>query len=172
MIYLIHGATHAGKTMLAQKILEAYKVPYLSIDHLKMGLIRSGMTALTPNDDDKMTDFIWPIVREIIKTAIENNQNLTLEGCYIPFNWRESFSPGYLKHIKSLCLILSESYINTHFAAIKSHADDIEKRMDDSGLSQDALVAENAYCLKMCREHACPYCLITDKYEINFQRFF
>lgn len=48
MIILITGASHTGKTLLAQKLLEKYHYPYLSIDHLKMGLIRSGKTALTP----------------------------------------------------------------------------------------------------------------------------
>ena len=85
-IILITGATHTGKTALAQKLLEKYKFPYLSIDHLKMGLIRSGNTTLTPTSDDKaLTEYLWPIVREMIKTAIENNQNLIVEGCNIPF---------------------------------------------------------------------------------------
>ena len=81
MIILIAGATHAGKTAFAQRLLEKYKYPYLSIDHLKMGLIRSGQTDLTPMDDDKLTDYLWPIVREMIKTAIENQQNMIVEGC-------------------------------------------------------------------------------------------
>ena len=81
MIILIAGASHTGKTLLAQRMLEKYKYPYISIDHLKMGLIRSGHTALTPEDDDALTDYLWPIVREIIKTAIENKQNLIVEGC-------------------------------------------------------------------------------------------
>ena len=86
MIILITGASHTGKTLLAQKLLEKYKYPYLSIDHLKMGLIRSGNTQLTPvSNDTELTDFLWPIVREIVKTAIENRQNLIVEGCYIPF---------------------------------------------------------------------------------------
>ena len=78
MIILITGASHTGKTLLAQRMLERYKFPYHSIDHLKMGLIRSGNTELTPEDDDVLTDYLWPIVREIIKTAIENKQNLIL----------------------------------------------------------------------------------------------
>ena len=53
MIVLIAGASHTGKTVLAQKLLEKYKYPYFSIDHLKMGLIRSGNTTLTPLSDDK-----------------------------------------------------------------------------------------------------------------------
>ena len=76
MIILITGASHTGKTLLAQRLLEEYKYPYLSIDHLKMGLIRSGQTSLTPEDDDALTEYLWPIVREMIKTAIENQQNL------------------------------------------------------------------------------------------------
>ncbi len=92
MIILITGASHTGKTCLSQKLLEKYKYPYLSIDHLKMGLIRSKNTDLTPmSDDNCLTGYLWPIVREIIKTAIENKQNLIVEGCYIPINWASDF---------------------------------------------------------------------------------
>ena len=42
MIILIGGASHTGKTLLAQRLMEQLHIPYLSIDHLKMGLIRSG----------------------------------------------------------------------------------------------------------------------------------
>ena len=65
MILLITGASHVGKTVLAQKMLEKYNYPYLSIDHLKMGLIRSGNTALTPmSNEAELTEYLWPIVRE------------------------------------------------------------------------------------------------------------
>lgn len=59
MIILISGASHTGKTILAQKLLEKYQFPYLSIDLLKMGLIRSGSTSLTPFDDNELTDYLW-----------------------------------------------------------------------------------------------------------------
>ena len=101
MIILITGASHTGKTALAQKLLEKYHYPYLSIDHLKMGLIRSGNTDLTPmSDDADLTEYLWPIVREMIKTAIENDQNLIVEGCYIPFTWEKDFAEEYLEHIQ------------------------------------------------------------------------
>ena len=123
MIILITGASHTGKTALAQKLLEKYKYPYLSIDHLKMGLIRSGNTKLTPMSDDRdLTEYLWPIVREIIKTAVENKQNLIVEGCYIPFDWQEDFTSEYLENIKYYCLIMSEDYIRRHFADIKRYA--------------------------------------------------
>lgn len=115
MIILIADASHTGKTVLAQKLLERHRYPYLSIDHLKMGLIRSKQTSLTPSDDDKLTGYLWPIVREMIKTAIENSQNLIVEGCYIPFDWKKDFEKEYLAEIKYICLVMSELYIRNHY---------------------------------------------------------
>lgn len=119
MIILITGASHTGKTLLAQRLLERYQYPYLSIDHLKMGLIRSGNTSLTPENDEELEGYLWPIVREIIKTAIENQQNLIVEGCYVPFQWKEDFSEDYLKEIRYYCLVMSRNYIEQHFEDIK-----------------------------------------------------
>ena len=168
MIILITGASHAGKTALAQKLLEKYNYPYLSIDHLKMGLIRSGNTQLTPMSDDKdLTEYLWPIVREIIKTAIENNQNLVVEGCYIPFDWQKDFEREYLKAIKYYCLIMSENYIKNHFEDIKKYANVIENRLDDEWCTLDSVLADNAEFLKLANQHKVNYILIDDKYEIN-----
>ena len=143
MIILITGASHTGKTLLAQKMLEKYKYPYLSIDHLKMGLIRSGNTVLTPEDDESLTGYLWPIVREIMKTVIENQQNLIVEGCYIPFDWRDSFDEQYLQSIRFICLAMSDEYIDTHFEEIKSHGSDIETRLDDSYCTVEQLKQDN-----------------------------
>ena len=143
MIILITGASHTGKTLLAQRMLEKYKYPYLSIDHLKMGLIRSGNTSLTPKDDDALTDYLWPIVREMIKTAIENRQHLIVEGCYIPFDWRNDFDEQYLPSIQFICLAMTDKYIETHFEEIKSHSSDIESRLNDDDCTIDSLKEDN-----------------------------
>lgn len=164
MVILIAGATHTGKTLLAQRLLEKYGYPYLSMDHLKMGLIRSGRTDLTVFDDAAMTDLLWPIVREMVKTAIENGQNLIVEGCYIPFTWQSDFSEDYLPHICCRFLIMSERYIRTHFSDIRSHANAIEQRLDDSDLCVDAPVQENAENLRQCLLHGCDHMVIDEKY--------
>ena len=143
MIILITGASHTGKTLLAQRLLEKYKYPYLSVDHIKMGLIRSGKTELTPNDDDALTDYLWPIVREIIKTAIENEQNLIVEGCYTPFDWRKQFEERYLPSISFVCLAFTEKYIENHFDDIIAHESDIESRLIGSDCTRDTLMADN-----------------------------
>ena len=167
MIILIAGTTHTGKTNYAQRLLEKYHYPYLSIDHLKMGLIRSGQTKLTPMDDDKLTDYLWPIVREMVKTAIQNKQNLIVEGCYIPFAWKRDFDREYLENIRYVCLVMSRQYIENHFADIQGYASVIENRLDDSDLNKDELIAENEYNLDQCVAHNLPYILIDNEYEVE-----
>ncbi|MBE5965181.1 MAG: adenylate kinase [Lachnospira sp.] len=169
MIILITGASHTGKTALAQKLLEKYKYPYMSIDHLKMGLIRSGNTELTPMDDNELTEYLWPIVREMIKTAIENDQNLIVEGGYIPFDWQKDFEQQYLEHIKYYCLVMSEKYIRNHFADIKGYANTIEKRLDDEWCTIESILADNAEVLSLAKKYNVNYILIEDKYEISIE---
>jgi len=165
MIILIAGASHTGKTALAQKLLEKYHYPYVSIDHIKMGLIRSGQTELTPcSDDGALTEYLWPIVREMIKTAIENNQNLIVEGCYIPYNWEQSFEQEYRKEIRYLCLVMSENYIRAHFADIKGFANVIEERLDDSDCTLESVLQDNAEVLRACEKHGAKYVLIEEEY--------
>lgn len=169
MVVLITGASHTGKTLLAQKLLEKYKYPYVSIDHIKMGLIRSGYTNLTVEDDSELTHYLWPIVREMIKTAIENKQNLIVEGIYIPFDWTKDFDKEYLKHIKYFCLVMSEKYIKHHFDSIKNYANSIEYRMDDEGCTIESVLEDNAYFLQNAKKYNLNIVFIDDTYEINVE---
>ena len=164
MVIIITGASHTGKTFLAQKMLEKYNYPYVSIDHLKMGLIRSGNTDLTPLDDDKLTDYLWPIVREMIKTAIENKQNLIVEGCYVPFNWRQDFDSQYLDCIRFICLAMSDNYIDTHYAEIIEHESDIESRLYDSCLTLESLKEDNHFYIDGFKNAGESVTLISDSY--------
>lgn len=169
MIFLIAGASHTGKTALAQKLLEKYRYPYLSIDHLKMGLIRSGYTSLTPASSDReLTDYLWPVVREIIKTAIENRQNLIVEGCYIPFDWEKDFPVEYREQIRYRCLVMSEGYIRRHYRDIQQYAGVVEHRLDDSSCTMETLLRDNAETLEMCRKHGAEYILIDENYHVDF----
>ncbi len=168
MIIIITGASHTGKTALAQRLLERYRFPYLSIDHLKMGLIRSGYTSLTPvSGDQALTEYLWPIVREMIKTAIENEQHLIVEGCYVPFDWEKDFEQEYLDHIRYYCLVLSENYIRNHFADIKKYASVVENRGEDEDCTMEWVLKENGKVLRMCSLHHIKPILIEEKYEIG-----
>lgn len=167
MIILITGASHTGKTAFAQKLLEKYKYPYLSIDHLKMGFVRSGYTELSLEDDNALMDYLWPVVREMIKTIIENKQNLIIEGCYIPFDWKKDFTQEYLDNIRYYCLVMSENYIKNHFDNIKKYAHIIENRLDDKSCTKESVLEDNAQFLELAKRHNVEYVLIDDKYEIK-----
>ena len=169
MVILIGGASHTGKTLLAQRLLEKYHWPYLSIDHLKMGLIRSGQTDLTPMDDDALTDYLWPIVREMVKTAIENRQNLIVEGCYIPGDWYRDFSEEYVSQICCRFLVMTEGYIRSHFAQIRDHACAIEQRLE-SCLDAEELVRDNCRLLESSREE--DRIILDGEYPLNLAQTF
>lgn len=166
MIFLISGSSHTGKTLLAQRLLEEYKYPYISIDHLKMGLIRSGKTELTPEDDDKLTDYLWPIVCEMIKTAIENKQNLIVEGCYIPFDFKKDFKKEYLPFIKDITLIFSENYIKNNYEKIINKGSVIEKRLDYN-YPKELMIEDNKKVLEGCLKYKNDYVLIDKDYDVD-----
>ena len=165
MILLITGASHTGKTLLAQRLLKKCQCPYLSIDHLKMGLIRSGNTTLTPADDEALTAYLWPIVREIVKTAIENRQNLIVEGCYIPPDWRKDFDEPYLSAIRLICLAMTETYIEAHFDEILRHESEIECRLITADCTIEELKAANRRYIDGFGRAGEQLVLIEDDYE-------
>lgn len=166
MIILIAGDTHTGKTNLAQKLLEHYKIPYLSIDHLKMGVVRSGNSVLTPeSDDDALTEMLWSIVREMIKTCIENNQSIIVEGCYIPWEWQKDFTEEEKKSISYLCLIFCRSYLEKNFEQIRNYENVIEQRQC-SELSLKDMISCNERNLQNCVEYHLDHIVIDDKYEV------
>lgn len=168
MVVLISGTTHTGKTALSQRLMERYKIPYLSIDHLKMGLIRSGRIQLTAEDDEELTPCLWAIVKEIVKTAIENGQSLIIEGCYIPFDWRKDFGAEYLSEIKFYCLIMTRGYIENNFSDIVNFESIIERRME-GGADKNALIEDNEKNLRLCKEYGLPYILIDRTYAVEIE---
>ena len=169
MIVLITGASHTGKTALAQKLLERYGYPYLSLDHLKMGLIRSGYTHLTPMDDGKLTEYLWPVAREMVKTAVENGQNLIVEGCYIPFDWAKDFDEPYRSEIRYICLVMSERYIRERFDSIRASANAIEDRGDDRHCTMETVLRDNRRTLEGCQKAVMEFILIDGEYSVDVQ---
>ncbi len=165
MVIIITGASHTGKTNLAQQLLERYKYPYVSQDHIKMGLIRSGNTILTPEDDDLLTEYLWPITAEMIKTAIENEQNLIMEGCYVPFDFKKDFAKEYLEHIRFICICLSDEYIDSHFEDIMQNASCIEHRIYDDYCNREQVKRDNRFFEEGCIENNLPYVLIQKNYK-------
>ena len=167
MVIIIHGASHVGKTLLAQKILEKLNYPYLSLDHLKMGLYKSGKFNFTPMSRySDITNEIWVVVEEIIKTNIENKQNIIIEGCFIPDNFQDYFGNEYLCNIKYVCLVLSQDYITNHFNDICKYGNIIENRIDNN-VEFELIKKCNANHLNNCINRELYYYLVNDLYDIK-----
>ena len=167
MVILINGASCTGKTYLAQNLMEKYKIPYLSIDHIKMGLIRSKNTNLTPYDDEELQPYLWNIIKEIIKTVIENNQNIIIEGAYIPFNYKNDFSAEYIDNIKYICLVIREKYINNNYNLIINKSNIVENRGKSFSIDKDFLISENKKYIENSIKYNLPLQVIDNKYVIN-----
>ena len=105
----------------------------------------------------------------MIKTAIENGQNLIVEGCYIPFDWKNDFDTEYLQEIRYICLVMASDYIQNHWPDICFHANDIEYRLDDSGLTPENLESENQKYLYGCIDNGLNYILIKNGYYASFE---
>lgn len=172
MVIIITGATHTGKTLLAQRIMEEYHIPYFSMDHLKMGLIRSQNTNISVDDDEKLTNYLWPIVREMIKTAIENKQSLIVEGCYIPLNWKNDFKMNYLKHIEFICLCMTSEYIENNYDVILKKGSIIESRLEDDFYTKELLLNQNKFYYNGCKENQLYVQMIESEYEVEINKMF
>ena len=74
--------------------------------------------------------------------------NLIIEGCYIPFDWKNSFNADYLSQIKYICLVMSESYINSHFSDIVRFGNAIENRLSND-LGIEDIIQDNQEYLRL-----------------------
>ena len=132
-----------------------------------MGVIRSGQCKLPADSNDtELTNYLWPIVREMIKTCIENSQNMIIEGCYIPFGWEKDFTDEYVGQIKYVCLIFSQEYIRHSFQNILEYENVIEKRLSTDVTFEDVSKI-NKYNLEQCISRKYNYILIDKNYQIN-----
>ena len=168
MVILIGGVSCTGKTVMAQKLLEKYKIPYLSIDHIKMGLIRGNRYCdfSATDGDDELTDKLWPIVRGIIMTNIENGQHIIIEGCYLPPEHVGDFEPEYLKHIIALYIGFSRTYLEKRFTSgILEHRSEIELKEYDDYMNPDNFIELHTRLKEMCRANNAMFFEIDENYE-------
>lgn len=167
MVILIGGAGCAGKTLMAQKLLEIYKIPYLSIDHLKMGLFRAGNCGFTPCDDrELLAEKLWPVLKGIIMTNIENSQNIIIEGCYLLPAKIAELEPEYMKHIVSFFMIFSNDYIKKNFSsAIIGNMGVIEARCYDGDWTEEQYISDNMRLKALCAKNGANCFEISKNYE-------
>ena len=167
MIILIGGISRAGKTLLSQKLMEIYKMPYFSIDHLKMGVYRSNKRCgFTPeSNDDLITKKLWPIIKGIIMTNIENNQNIIIEGVNLPYSLKD-LDKEYLSKIIFCKICFSKDYIMKHFREnIIKYENIIEDRGYDFEYYKEDYIELNNSIKYLCKENNVKCFEINSNYE-------
>ena len=63
---------------------------------------------------------------------------------------------------------MSQQYIENHFEDIQQYANVIERRLDDSDLNKETLMAENQHNLNQCIAHNQPYILVDSEMTASF----
>ena len=148
MILFLQGASHAGKTTFAKRLARLTGASVVSLDLLKMGLIKSGNTdfsGLTPEDDAAIAERLWPIVREMALVADENGQSLIVEGVSLPF-----VEAGVLVRelgegrAAAFAVVFSEKYIRNHYELICQKASASERRVHQDPPALADLLSDHA----------------------------
>lgn len=171
MVILIGGESCTGKTLLAQRLLARYNIPYLSADLLKMGLCRGlpGCPFCPGDGDAAITEYLWPILRGMAMTAIENGQHLIIEGCYIPCDARESFPPACRDDIIAIFIGFSEDYILRNYDDILLHRNDIERRKYAETRTAGAMAAQHTRLRARCQKAGAPYFEVDADYGADME---
>lgn len=168
MIILISAVGSTGKTLMAQKLLERYHIPYLSIDHLKMGLYRGDKhCGFSPSDNTEVIgDKLWPILKGIIMTNIENDQHIIIEGCYILPHYLKDFDISYSEEIISVFLGFSTNYIQENFEEkIVKYRNAVERRSWPEERSMKELIKEHKEFKAQCLQAGVRYFEIENDYD-------
>jgi len=168
MIYLIDGASSSGKTYLSQKMLEKLHIPYFSVDHLKMSFYRNGQLC-TIMDDQTVTDFLFPYLKEMLLTIMENNQHMILEGCYFQSEDWVTFIKKYEQQVKYCCIVFSNDYIN--YSTIVEHRNVIESRLYEEERTLEELITEHEQKRAFCTENNLPMLEIKKDFLTEIQNW-
>jgi len=167
MVILIGGAEYTGKTLMAQQLLERYQIPYFSMDLLKMGLIRGnsncGFTSL--DSPEKISRQLWPIVKAIVMTSIENRRNIIIEGSYLPHEEAAALAAEYPAEIISFYIIFSEDYIRKNFnSCILGFSSIIEQKPYKGSTDMEVYIEENKKNKELCLMYGNKYIEIQKSY--------
>lgn len=168
MIILINAVGSTGKTVMAQRLLEKYHIPYLSIDHLKMGLYRGDKhCGFTPLDDvEVIGDKLWPILKGMMMTNIENGQDIIVEGCYVLPHYLKEFDNHYSEKIIPIFMGFSTNYIRLNFESkIKQYRNTIECRQSPEERTMDEVIKEHDEFKERCLQSDVTYFEIKNDYN-------
>ena len=168
MVILIGGIGCTGKTLLANQLMKKTNIPYFPLDHLMMGIYR-GMPncGFTPMDGQfVLGEKMWPIIKGLIMTNIENDHSIILEGFQLLPHLLKDFPAEYLEQILSVFLFFSEQYIQDNFDdKILRHRSVIESRSDIDDITAENLISDTMQLREQCVKNEVTFFEIEDDYD-------
>lgn len=175
MIILIAAHSCTGKTLMSQRLLEKYHMPFYSVDHFKMGLYRSDENCgFTPYDSNEhIGKKLWPMIKSIMMTAIESKQDLIIEGCYLLPEFLNDLDDTYKQHILPVFFGFSQGYIENNFMSkIVGFRDAIEKRCYPEERPIENFIEEHLKFKTGCMKHNVKYFEINNDYIEETQKIY
>lgn len=171
MVILLGGVSHSGKTFLSKKLIDKYKIPCTSLDHIKMGMIRGcndcGFSAV--DSDEIIAEKMWGFIEGFIITCLENKQNTILEGCYFPC---EKVRKLLCDDLAVIFIVLSKQYIIENFEKIIKYENVVEDRKFPESREIEFFINENERIKEQCIKYELPYFEITGDFFEGLEEIF
>ena len=168
MVILLGGTGCTGKTMLANRLMRKTNIPYFPLDHLMMGIYR-GMPdcGFTPLDDQfDLGEKMWPVIKGLIMTNIENDHSLILEGFQLLPHLVRDFPAAYLDQTLPVFLLFSEDYIRGNFdEGIMKNRSAVERRGDIDDITAEKMVIDTVRLREQCIKHEVTFFEIKNDFE-------
>ncbi|MDB4293607.1 hypothetical protein N9954_09400 [Maribacter sp.] len=82
MIYIISGTSRSGKTLIAKKMMQEYKIPYVSLDWLVMGFT-NGIPEYGIHDKlwpNEIAERFWDFLKAMLENMIWSESDYIIEG--------------------------------------------------------------------------------------------
>jgi 2-phosphoglycerate kinase len=123
LLYIIGGAARAGKTIIAQEFLERSQVPFLSLDLLKMSLVKGMPEAgIDPQESSRRLAIrLWPVVRGLASTILENARDYLIEGDMILPSQVREISADFPGQIRSCFVGFGDESVSKKLFVIRKH---------------------------------------------------
>jgi len=153
MVILVGGTGCTGKTLFAYHLMKETNFPYFPLDHLMMAIYRGiPNCGFDPMDDQfVLGGKMWPVIKGLIMTNIENDHNIILEGIQLLPHLLSDFPHDYLDNILSVFLFFSDRYIKDNFdGKIIKYRSAIENRSDIDDITPAKLISETRRLIEHC----------------------
>jgi hypothetical protein len=142
MLYFIGGASRAGKTLMAQRILAERRLAYLSLDCLVMGFT-NGVPHYGIHDKlmpDEIAERLWPFLRATCESMLWCDLDYVIEGEAILPALLRDLSDEHPGRLRACFVGFADIGIDEKLRQLRAHSDE---RTDWLARESDAYVRDH-----------------------------